>query len=35
MLNFDFFEEDLGIVSSPYSMEDVSRKMFFMFYSFI
>ena len=33
MLNFDFFEKGLGIVSPPYFVYDFSRKMFLMFYS--
>ena len=33
MLNFDFLEKGLGVVSSPYFVYDVSRKMFLMLYS--
>ena len=33
MLNFDFVENDLGIVSPPYSVYDFSRKMFLKLYS--
>ena len=28
MLNFDFLEKGLGIVSPPHFMRDISRKMF-------
>ena len=31
MLNFNFSEEGLGLVSPPHSLYDFSRKMFFMF----
>ena len=30
MLNFNFPEKGLGIVSPPHFVHDVSRKMFFM-----
>ena len=30
MLNFDFLEKDLGIVSPPYFMYDFSQKLFLM-----
>ena len=33
MLNFDFLEKGLGIVSPPHFVYDFSRKMFFMLYS--
>ena len=33
MLNFDFFEKGLGIVSPPHFSYDFSTKMFFMLYS--
>ena len=33
MLNFDFLEKGLGIVSSPHFVNDFSRKMFFRLYS--
>ena len=33
MLNFDFLEKGLGIVSPPHFVYDFSRKMFFMSYS--
>ena len=33
MLNFDFLEKGLGVVSSRYFVYDVSRKMFLMLYS--
>ena len=33
MLNFDFLEKDLGIVSSPHFVYDFSRKMLLMLYS--
>ena len=33
MLNFDFLEKGLGIVSLPYFVYDFSRKMFLMLYS--
>ena len=33
MLNFDFLEKGLGIVSSPHFVYDFSRKMFRMFHS--
>ena len=33
MLNFDFLEKGLGVVSPPHFMYDFSRKMFFMLYS--
>ena len=33
MLNLDFSEKGLGIVSSPHFVYDFSRKMFLMLYS--
>ena len=33
MLNFDFVEKGLGIVSPPYFVSDFSRKMFLVLYS--
>ena len=33
MLNFDFLEIDLEIVSSPHFVYDVSQKMFLVLYS--
>ena len=33
MLNSDFLEKGLGIVSPPYFVYDFSRKMFLMLYS--
>ena len=33
MLNFDFLEKGLGIVSPVYFVYDASTKMFFMLYS--
>ena len=33
MLNFDFLEKGLGIVSVPYFVYDFARKIFLMFYS--
>ena len=33
MLNFDFLEKDLGIVSPPHFAYDFLRKMFLMLYS--
>ena len=33
MLNFDFLEKGLGIVSPPHFVYDFLRKMFFMLYS--
>ena len=33
MLNFDFLEKGLGIVSPPHFVYDFSRKMFLMLYS--
>ena len=33
MLNFDFVEEDLRILSPPHFMYDFLRKMFLMLYS--
>ena len=33
MMNFDFLEKDLGLVSPLYFVYDFSRKMFFMLYS--
>ena len=33
MLNFDFLEKGLGIVSSPHFVYDFSGKMFLMLYS--
>ena len=33
MLNFDFLEKGLGIVSPPHFVYDVSRKIFLMLYS--
>ena len=33
MLNFDFIEKGLGIVSAPDFAYDFPRKMFFMLYS--
>ena len=33
MLNFEFLEKDLGIVSLPHFVYGFSRKMFFMLYS--
>ena len=33
MLNFDFLEKGLGIVSAPYFVYDFSRKMLFISYS--
>ena len=33
MLNFDFIEKNLGIVSLPHFVYDFSRKMFLMLYS--
>ena len=33
MLNFDFLEKDLGLVSLPHFAYDFSRKMFLMLYS--
>ena len=33
MLNFDFLQKGLGIVSPPYFMKDVSRKIFLMLHS--
>ena len=33
MLNFNFPEKDLGLVSPPHFVYDFSRKMFFMLYS--
>ena len=33
MLNFDFLEKGLEIVSPPHSVYDFSRKMFLMLYS--
>ena len=35
MLNFDFLEQGLGIVSPPYFVYDFSRKTFLMLYSII
>ena len=32
MLNFDFLEKGLGLVSPPHVVYDFSRKMFFMLY---
>ena len=33
MLNFNFSEKDLGLVSSPHFVHDFSRKTFLMFHS--
>ena len=33
MLNFDFLEKDLGIVSPLHLLYDFSRRMFLMLYS--
>ena len=33
MLNFDFLEKGLGIVSPPHFVYDFSTKMFLMLYS--
>ena len=33
MLNFDFLEKGLGIVSLPHFEKDISRKMVLMLYS--
>ena len=33
MLNFDLLEKDLGIVSPPHFVHDISKKMFLMLYS--
>ena len=33
MLDFDFLEKSLGIVSSPHFVHDFSRKMFLMLYA--
>ena len=33
MLDFDFFEKGLGIVSPPHFVHDFSRKMFLKLYS--
>ena len=33
MLNFDLLEKDLGIVSPPQFVHDISKKMFLMLYS--
>ena len=33
MLNFDFAEKGVGIVSPPYFEYDISRKMFLMLHS--
>ena len=33
MLNFDFLEKGLGIVSPPHFVYDISRKTFLMLYS--
>ena len=33
ILNFDFLEKGLEIVSSPHFVHDFSRNMFFMLYS--
>ena len=33
MLNFDFLEKSLGLVSPSYFVYDFSRKIFFMLYS--
>ena len=33
MLNFDFLEKGLGIVSPPHFVYDISRKTFHMLYS--
>ena len=33
MLNIDFLEKGLGLVSSPHIVYDFSRKMFLMLYS--
>ena len=33
MLNFDFLEKALGIVSSPHFVYDFSRKIFLILYS--
>ena len=33
MLNFDFLDKGLGIVSPAHFMNDFSTKMFFMLYS--
>ena len=33
MLNFNFLEKDLGIVSLPHFVYDFSRKVFLMLYS--
>ena len=33
MLNFDFLEKGLGIVSLPHFVYDFSRKIFLMLYS--
>ena len=33
MLNFDLLEKDLGIVSPPHFVPDISKKMFLMLYS--
>ena len=33
MPNFDFLEKDLGIVSPPYFVYNISRKMFLKLYS--
>ena len=35
MLNFDFLDKGLGIVSSAHSVYDFSTKMFLMLYSII
>ena len=32
MLNFDFLEKNLGIVSPPHFVYDFSKKIFFMLY---
>ena len=33
MLNFDFLEKGLGLVSPPHVVYDISRKIFRMLYS--
>ena len=33
MLNFDFLEKGLGVVSPPHFVHDFTRKVFFMLYS--
>ena len=33
MLNFNFLEKSMGIVSPPHFVYDISRKMVFMLYS--